>query len=873
MKNRNYISYFSYAFMALAFMGAMTSCVNEDETIDNFKQTTNKEGLSVSPTVSGSQEVSISTRAGSVASLNEIALNTLDVFVEPVSDPGTILKQYHLVGTDNNPIKYNNLNKLADSWRNEGLEVGQEYNLYVAANNPLTTGTVADIAALKDLKFNEVEQGIALVNSASNNVTWNEGEDPAEPTSGNIYKLYTSESIEYIDAQGKTQKYRALTNTKEFMMDKVIKNWSPTAGAKDQTFLVELNRAAAKIKLNVAFDPDFIKSLTQTKKIVDGQETWVDKPAAEKVTIIGTPAWKFYNFAFGAPVFTPDPDPDPDTAPTAGLEVHNSDFNIFHNQSVAGGASFTITTYTYPNTWKAAEVTTKAPSLVVSIQYQQGEGESATVSTNYYRIPIVPTSTTSIDRNNQYVINATIATRGSESHEDVNEVKNVYYEVTSWNNEGGEDQQTGDIKSIQNYYLQVSPKFYTLHGDDDKELKIHFSRAKNTSVDYKLFTLPSSVDLSNNTPVTKTAYDPDDQDAPNNLVYGWYFLENKNLKTSYTGLTNMGVTITNNNPGKAEAGKTEGTITVTSTPLPNRAIKYILLRVYLKDENDREKAGYYEDVLIRHFPTDNIQSAEGKWSSRTTSGWWSYGGYGTWQDDNSSSLQNVFVAKFYNNNNIYYPTNQQVTNLHNPYKYVIQLSSTSEQYVMGRPVLNSTNQSKDHVVSPAFMIASQLGATSSKQPTNNQIDDMAEYAAEHCSTYKEVDVTGAGEEGKTLWSGWRLPTREEIGVILRYQNADYDTMDPVLTGRFYWTLEGAAVATGVNDQWATNFDWYDDWETRYQDSSNDYTYGTYWGTPARGGRKTWVQESTFIRCIRDLSAEEIEYLNKWETIRAKFQAK
>ena len=860
--------------MALAFMGAVTACVNDDEAIDNSFKQTNKEWLSVSPTVSGSPEVSIATRAGSDANLQEIALNTLDVFVEKTTKKtvegkdvftgdGNIMKQYHLVGTAAKPIQYNDLNKLADSWRNEGLEVGQTYNIYVAANNPLThpETEITTVSELKGLTFKE-----QLVLDDYKNIGWDDN-----TTSGNIYKLYNANP----------GNHRALTSEKEFMMDKVIQ-WSPTAGAKDQTFDVELNRAAAKIVLNVEFDKNFVASLANDYN-PKTEKYDIPKDSKDVVRIIGNPAWKFNNFAFGAHVF------DPEEA--EGVEVHNSGFNIIETQqSIAGGASFTITTYTYPNTWDPAEVATKAPSLVLSIRYQQG-GEKGPISDHYYRIPIVPLKdknnnnnpVTSINRNTQYVINATIATRGSESHEDVNEVEDISYKVTSWNNEKDDEQQSGDVTSVQNYYLQVNPKVYTLRGDGEQTIDIHFSRAKNTSVDYKLFTFPSGpVDLSDNTPIVKTPVTPS-----NSAVWGWYFSDDKRMITSVTGMTHMGVTITNNNTQPATAEETEGTITVKSTALPNRAIKYILLRVYLK-----EKEGYYEDVLIRHFPTDNIQSDKGLWSSRTTNGWWRYAnGTGNdasgtkWDGNPNNSLSNVFSAKyFYNNDHVRnwtllssmwgtYEGWDDSDYLTNPYKYVIQISSTSVQYVMGRPVLDSNSQSKDHVVSPAFMIASQLGATSSKSPQNNQIADMGRYAANHCATYKEVDVIGNGVEGETLWTGWRLPTREEVGVILKYQKAGYDTMDPVLTGRYYWTLEGAAVATGVNDQWANSITWYNDWETRYQNTANDYKYGTYRGTDIYGRTDQNVQESSFIRCIRDLSAEEIENLNKWNTIIAKFQAK
>jgi hypothetical protein len=76
----------------------------------------------------------------------------------------------------------------------------------------------------------------------------------------------------------------------------------------------------------------------------------------------------------------------------------------------------------------------------------------------------------------------------------------------------------------------------------------------------------------------------------------------------------MGVEIVQSSEGTSGSS---GTITVTSTALNNKAIKYIRLRVYL-DEEATFKDGaetMYEDIIIRHFPTDNIQNIEGLWSS------------------------------------------------------------------------------------------------------------------------------------------------------------------------------------------------------------------------------------------------------------------
>ena len=565
MKKTNYIAILGHAFMALAVVGVMTSCADDAGTFDIFHGG-NGDGLTVLPTVS---EATLVTRAQSVEELMEKQLNTLDVFVEAVDDAGTIMKQYHLVASTTTPIQEAVNNWLADNWRAEGLVVGKNYNVYVAANNPKTKVDVADVAALKALTYDEVSAGVATVDEETNNIT---------DRTGNIYKQYVA-----------SEPRNHQTTEKEFMMDCVLKNWTPDPTTRDQVFDATMNRAAAKIVLNVDFDEDFLKSLTQEKKTVDGVETWVNKPAEKQVTITGSPAWRFYNFAFGAPVFDPETQGD-------GIEVHSSDRQLFGAYDDATNTSFQIITYTYPNKWLEADYATAAPSLVISIGYT----ENGNTTYNYYRIPLVKSTVTEIERNHIYVVNATIATRGSELHEDEDEIEDVHYYVLPWNDETNSAAIHNEVEAVQHLYLKVNPKVYTLRGDGDQSVIINYLKATGTEVGWKLFAI---------NPTTEEKGEAVESTATN-AIWGWFYDKNGKMKTTYSNWTHMGVTIAQSEEGTSGS---KGTVTVTSTALYNRAIKYMLLRVYLKDNPT-----LYEDVIIRHFPTDNIQSITGLWSSYHT---------------------------------------------------------------------------------------------------------------------------------------------------------------------------------------------------------------------------------------------------------------
>lgn len=972
MKRIEHNKYLVLAFVALALAGILSSCLPEMRPVVNRGY--NDGHLFVKGTVS---DAVVATRAASVVDLKEKQLNTLDVFVQSASD-GKYINQFHLVATENKPIQEQVNNLLAEYWRDEHLEVGENYNIYIAVNNPLTRDTVDDLSTFDAtaLKANEVKEGIAVVGDDGNIASIN------GVTTGNIYKLYSADP----------GSYRALTSEKEFMMDGIIKNWTPDGTKQDQVFEVTLNRAAAKFVVKVNFDSTFLKTLTYNMKVEGNDTTWTEKPADEKVTITGSPAWKFYNFAFGAPVFTPA------TAPTdtAGMEIHNSGFNIFHNQTYTGDDKhFTITTYSYPNVWEKDKYSTDAPSLVVSVGFTQ----NGVTNYHYYRIPLVKNTVTSIERNHIYVVNATIATRGSAATEDKDVTEDIKYAVLPWNDKSNDEVIENTVESIQHYYFNVNPKVYTLRGDGDQTVVLNYSKASGTKVAWKLFEIDPETEAKGEAVVST---DPD-------AVWGWFYDSNGDMMTSYndnsgTNWNHMGVTIAQSGEGTSGS---KGTVTVTSTALNNKAIKYMLLRVYLDEEDTFDpvtgEPTMYEDIIIRHFPTDNIQSINGFWSSYhptgssdtqmvtlttrilseaqswaeqynvdfasedisetetityatyvahsgeegysadivsgvtvdemynaagynwnstirnansqanafLSDGWYYWGenptsatnnnydyytgnggnrryyiyttryraqyfhtttytlysvtvpmaSTGTWVDwDNRSSHSpartytitygnnaGTFNAKVMQNGTMYSITesgsggyNQSYTTttgssqtLTNYHMYVIQISSTSDEYVLGRPYVNqTTHQSQDNVVSPAFMIASQLGAvlpfTGNNGPAN---------AATHCSQYMEVAQDG------TRYTGWRLPTEAEISVITDYQYGniggvtipnEYRVLSPVLTGRYYHSLSGREVEANPN-----------------ADSQS--------------------QTKSYLRCVRDLSAAEVNRLNGFDKIQEKYR--
>lgn len=123
--------------------------------------------------------------------------------------------------------------------------------------------------------------------------------------------------------------------------------------------------------------------------------------------------------------------------------------------------------------------------------------------------------------------------------------------------------------------------------------------------------------------------------------------------------------------------------------------------------------------------------------------------------------------------------------------YLVTITVTSPQYIISYPktvgtgseVKADSTEANNNLVSPKFMIASQLG--------NNSAMADWEVAYAQCHKYVEVGVDG------TVYDDWRLPTKAELEIIKGYQLDDdvYDiTMNKVLnsdgdTQPRYWTAQ------------------------------------------------------------------------------------
>ena len=167
----------------------------------------------------------------------------------------------------------------------------------------------------------------------------------------------------------------------------------------------------------------------------------------------------------------------------------------------------------------------------------------------------------------------------------------------------------------------------------------------------------------------------------------------------------------------------------------------------------------------------------------------------------------LYYYRWNSNGGVYTDGSSGNTNAH---YYHIHVTANSPTYTIGIPRTDTngytiSSADNEKLVSPSFMIASQLGAVWSGK-TGYDRDD----AAYHCSQYVEVYRLPAYEEGAktTTINGqtvyykelrdWRLPTAAEIQIIVDHQTGV--AMDVVLGGgRYYSAGTAQYTSTGQGD--------------------------------------------------------------------------
>ena len=431
-----------------------------------------------------------------------------------------------------------------------------------------------------------------------------------------------------------------------------------------------------------------------------------------------------------------------------------------------------LLTYVYPNSWSEGSLLENETCVVMNLPmvFTPDEGSPVEYHNSWYKIHM--TGEKVIRRNNYYEVNITLNRPGAISEITPVEIEDMQYVVEEWTDQtikvGGDDKPK---------YLMVNKSKMDMH---------------NIAVDGK------TLEFASSSPVTISV---------ENRYYYDKFGQKRDvpISVSIKATTDGGIA---------------GNITVNSPVPTNNAIRYFTLVITNAD-------GLVERVDVTQYPLEYITNQQAYYSYRTdfkntnaypttyqykgdryvSASWsnssWSYS-TGTGDDyfftskvadQNSDGTSDIHFYSYSQFGNSPSMSKNSIDGLDNARMYHVNITSSSNTYVVGIPMQdvdgytdNSTENSK--LVSPSFMIASQLGAVYS---SGGDTESNRKRARTHCKEYAETYVNENGEV--VHLTDWRLPTAAEIGIIVKFQTKS-EVMDVVLGGRYYFCASGT-VGTGI----------------------------------------------------------------------------
>ena len=442
--------------------------------------------------------------------------------------------------------------------------------------------------------------------------------------------------------------------------------------------------------------------------------------------------------------------------------------------------NMSLTTFVYPHHWTNESLLEDETCVILNLPLTHTvDNVSTDYHNSWYKIHM--TSGTMFERNKYYEVNITLGRPGALSESKPVLVDQAYYDVEDW------------IPVSVDVDGSTRPQYLHLNAD-------HVDM-------YNVNTDSGSLIFASSSPIPANGIE---------LLEAYYF----NSVDARVDVSSKYAQAYRGIKASADADVLNGSISITSpfvadgtySDSHSNTIRYMRFRV-------TNATGQTAEFTVSQYPTIYITNELGQYSYRSDFGGthygftgnpnysgvnWSTSNGGSWTYTQQSSVNNHFFGSkyvrsgpdssgkydiecVYRNGN----TNQNVTDgtFNNPRMYHVHVTATSSKYILAKPRLDAdgfTESSPENtkLVSPSFMIASQLGATNipSGIGSNNygvrELPGGIRQAKMHCEQYIEVT------DGK-VYDDWRLPTAAEIDIIIQHQKSS-DAMAEVLSGSRYY---------------------------------------------------------------------------------------
>lgn len=475
-----------------------------------------------------------------------------------------------------------------------------------------------------------------------------------------------------------------------------------------------------------------------------------------------------------------------------------------------GDGTITLTAYTYAHKWADASAFENEVRLVVNIPLKYNDTD---YPISYYQIPVCKDKV--LERNTCYEVTVTVSAPGGTDPSAPAELSDISYSVTPWNEKevgiGGDDERP--------IYLYVNEEEMEMHNitDDNTTLEFASSSAVSATVTRVYY-----IDKFGQEQVLEKIPDTDNE----------YGIKKGNWPPTWTNRCTIKIT-----PDEG----INGNLDVYSTLPKNKTIRYI-------DFDVTNAEGITRKVTVAQYPLEYITNIQGWYSYRDdfkrsdpnpttyeypgdritgialatssitnwngkyeylvgTDGWFGGPPNGFFVSKvaklraDGSGKSNLYTYYYTSRSN---KVKESDYSEYNGRMYTIVLTSTSNEYTLGRPRmiqdknypdLMVTDPGKDNaqLVSPSFMIGSCVGEfhVGGGNLRLDGSDNSVRVAREHCAHYVEVYKDKDGN--KVTLDDWRLPTQEELKIIFKFQgaeNQDADAMDFRLNGQYYYCASG-----------------------------------------------------------------------------------
>ena len=568
---------------------------------------------------------------------------------------------------------------------------------------------------------------------------------------------------------------------------------------EDVTIKVTLRRAAAKVHISITPGSD----VTFTRELMARSNGYMvrNMPIRTTLTAEGgyplndagaNPYWKSSTIS-QSPYFQMIP-------------IEDGEGNITNYQ-------IQLTLYCYSHTWDSDQAFERGTSVVMMLPLVYKGVEYVN---NYYQISFSKKEGDNDDsyhlikRNTYYDLRINLNAPGAEDFNEPEDIDDIVYFTAPWEKV---DMEVSGESGVQ--YLKVNKEKMYMYNATDDTSSLYFSSSSPVEVEFvsksahyynkynvKTTLADNKVDIWASTEEGSTSGNiAVHSDIPTNNTIRYFQLK----VTNQEGLSEIIdveqyplIYITNNLPwysyrddyyyrttgghkwnGSTSSGTTSGDLPTTYEYAGDHIVS-----VYNIDEvNTKTKA-------VKYTYTSAVPSSNRGWTSSKVRG------------NKVNNSQNYTINFYYfSYRRGTWTKSESKCEDHNVRNYHVRVMASSDEYTLARPALDeygytASDDDNAKLVSPSFVIASRLGAVLSTYSGLSGMSNEKKLVvfADHCKNYVEVDDVKDDKKAPVkVYDNWRLPTEEELNIIIKLQGGvedNADAIDYLLNGRYYMSASG-----------------------------------------------------------------------------------